>query len=168
MPRLFEESCNDFENLIIYGRQSNKRISKKIQKKYIKLNNNLINYKVILPGANGSGKIGEKLGVPFIGKPYELHTQTYMSIGCFKTEKEANNLIKYLKTKFLRIMLGTLKVTQNSAKDTWKNVPLFDFSDNKIINWDENISSIDQQLYKFFGLDNEEVEFIEYTAEEMN
>lgn len=38
-----------------------------------------------------------------------------MSIGNFKIKIEAENLLKYIKTKFARAMLGILKVTQANS-----------------------------------------------------
>ena len=64
-------------------------------------------------------------------------------------------------------MLGTLKVTQNTAKDTWSNVPLMDFSKKSPINWDSSISEIDKQLFLYFNLTKDEIEFIELTADSM-
>ncbi len=168
MPNIFRDDQNkQSTDARIYGRQSNKRVALYVDRNYIKDNANLNSYKVILPGANGSGKLGEKLGAPFVGKPNELHTQTYMSLGCFKTEVEAENAIKYLKTKFLRILLGTLKVTQNTAKDCWANVPLFNFKETQSIDWNKDVDAIDEQLFKFFGLNESESSFIKTTAEKM-
>ena len=168
MPMIFrDEASKKQDDILVYGRLYNKRTSLYISKAYVKQNSNLLSYKAILPGANGSGKLGEKLGVPFIGKPNEIHTQTYMSIGCFDNELEAENVIKYLKTKFLRIMLGTLKVTQNTAKDSWANVPLIDFKNNSYINWNLDIEKIDDQLFNYYNLNESEKEYIKLTAEEM-
>ena len=58
-------------------------------------------------------------------------------------------------------MLGTLKATQHNPKDTWANVPLQDFTENSDIDWNKSVSEIDQQLYKKYGLDDNEITFIE-------
>lgn len=166
MPLVFHDECLN-DDLLIYGRQDNHRVIKYLNKKYIKSNDNLNSYKVVLPGANGNGKMGEKLGFPFIGEPFQLYTQTYMSIGCFKKKINAEFALKYLKTKFLRILLGTLKVTHNTAKDTWKNVPLFAFDDTDTIDWNRNVEDIDKQLCDYFELSQEEKKFINETAEYM-
>lgn len=84
-----------------------------------------------------------------------------MSFGAFETEEEANNCLKYVKTKFLRLLLGTLKVTQNNSKDTWGNIPLQDFTDKSDIDWSKSVAEIDQQLYKTYNLDDSEIAFIE-------
>ncbi len=164
MPLVFRNEKKELNELKVYGRHSNTRTFRFINKKYVKDITNLHNYKVILPGANGSGKLGEKLGEPFIGEPSEFYTQTYMSIGNFEKKEEAYNLLKYIKTKFLRIMLGTLKITQNTAKDTWDNIPLFDFTNQSEIDWNKNVIDVDKQLYNYFDLSSNEIEFIEKTA----
>ncbi|WP_328230335.1 hypothetical protein [Weissella cibaria] len=58
-------------------------------------------------------------------------------------------------------MLGTLKITQENTKKTWKNVPMQDFTQNSDIDWNQTISEIDRQLYKKYGLNETEIEFIE-------
>lgn len=69
--------------------------------------------------------------------------------------------MKYIKTRFCRVMLGTLKVTQDNSKSTWRNVPLQDFTAQSDIDWSKSISEIDQQLYAKYGLDQNEIDFIE-------
>ena len=69
--------------------------------------------------------------------------------------------MSYIKTKFARTMLGTLKVTQDNPRDTWANVPMQDFTSNSDIDWNKSIPEIDQQLYAKYGLDVLEIEFIE-------
>ena len=76
--------------------------------------------------------------------------------------------MKYVKSKFARTMLGILKVTQNNAKPTWAKVPLQDFTENSDIDWSKSIPEIDKQLYKKYGLSEEEINFIESHVKEMN
>lgn len=64
-------------------------------------------------------------------------------------------------------MLGVLKVTQNNSKETWEKVPIQDFTKNSDINWKVSLTNIDQQLYKKYGLTDEEVSFIETNVKEM-
>ncbi len=118
-------------------------------------------YKIILPKSSGSGVFGEELSSPMIGEPGLGHTQSFISIGRFKHREEAEFALKYLKTKFARALLCTLKVTQDNNKATWVNVPIQDFSENSDINWNKSISEIDQQLYEKYNLTQEEIEFIE-------
>ena len=118
-------------------------------------------YNVLLPEANGSGTIGEVLSTPLIGQPLIGHTDTFLSIGRFSNEIEAENCLKYICTKFARTMLGTLKATQHNPRDTWANVPMQNFKEDSDIDWSEPISEIDKQLYAKYGLDEAEISFIE-------
>ena len=122
---------------------------------------------MFLPAANGSGAIGEVLSTPLVGTPLVGHTQTFLTIGCFENKQEAENCLKYIKTKFARTMLGVLKITQANKKPTWAYVPLQNFTDNSDIDWTKSIHDIDLQLYKKYKLSQEEINFIESHVEEM-
>jgi len=69
--------------------------------------------------------------------------------------------MKYIKSKFCRAMLGTLKVTQDNPRSVWKNVPVQDFTDDSDIDWSRFISDIDKQLYAKYNLNEDEINFIE-------
>ena len=81
---------------------------------------------------------------------------------------EANNLMKYIKSKFTRTMLGVLKVTQDNNADKWRFVPLQDFTSNSDIDWSKSIPEIDQQLYKKYNLSDDEIDFIETKVQAMD
>ena len=166
----FEDKPLDSEEreyVKILGLVKGKRIYKWILREYVKEPENFNKYKVILPNANGSGALGEVLSTPLIGTPLIGTTQTFMTIGCFDEKKEAENLLKYVKTKFARTLLGILKVTQMNPKSVWKYVPIQDFTENSDIDWSVSISEIDKQLYKKYGLDEKEIAFIEEKVKEM-
>ena len=120
-----------------------------------------------MPKSNGSGAIGEVLSTPLCGQPLCGHTQSFISIGAFNTQQEAESCLKYIKSKFARACLGILKVTQDNKKSTWKYVPLQNFTAESDIDWSVSIKEIDQQLYKKYGLSNEEIAFIESHIREM-
>ena len=63
-------------------------------------------------------------------------------------------------------MLGILKVTQDNKKNVWSYVPSQDFTNRSDINWATSIHNIDLQLYKKYGLSEEEIAFIEATVKE--
>lgn len=165
-PEVFHDDKRDGDISVI-GRQNNQRVFRFINKEYIQDNGNLGTFKVILPAANGSGAIGEVLstpliGEPLIGEPLIGHTQTFISLGNFDDEYKAKALLKYVKSKFARTMLGIRKITQNNkTSETWSKVPLQDFTENSDIDWTKSIPEIDQQLYKKYGLSQEEINFIE-------
>lgn len=64
-------------------------------------------------------------------------------------------------------MLNVLKTTQHLTPAVWKYVPLQDFTENSDINWNTSIANIDKQLYKKYGLSQEEIDFIETHVKEM-
>lgn len=151
----------------IHGLIKNKRVIRFINSKYIEASENLDKYKVLVPKANGSGSIGEVLSTPMVGEPMVGYTGSFIGIGAFETQVEAENCMKYIKTKFARAMLGTLKVTQDNPRETWLNVPLQDFTANSDIDWNKSIPEIDRQLYKKYGLSKDEIAFIESKVREM-
>lgn len=160
LPELFND--NSFEKSVgLIGRINNERCCKWIRRDLIAPHENLDFYKVILPKSNGTGSFGETLSTPMIGNPSIGHTQTFISIGRLKNEYEAKALLKYIQTKIVRALLGTLKVTQDNKKSVWANVPLQDFTANSDIDWSKNVEEIDAQLYAKYGLSDEEITFIE-------
>ena len=169
----FDEKPNDGDEYIqIYGRHRGERVYKWIKRIYVKNDTNLETYKIILPKSNGSGALGEVLstpmiGTPMIGTPMIGTTETFITIGKFFTEEEVKAALKYIKSKFARTMLGVLKVTQDNPPEKWKYVPIQDFSDKSDIDWNQSVEGIDRQLYKKYGLDDKEIEFIETHVKEM-
>ena len=162
LPELFSDiSISEYK---VFGLLNKKRVYKKPISNFIKDNGNLYKYKVLVPKANGSGAIGEVLstpligepligepliGEPLIGEPLIGYTRTFIGFGSFDRMIEAENLLKYVKTKFARTLLGVMKVTQNNeTAETWKCVPLQNFTNNSDIDWSQSIAQIDQQLYK--------------------
>jgi hypothetical protein len=163
---IFTEEPKSKNDICVFGLIKNNRTYRFIPAKYIEEHKNTNKFKVLLPKSNGSGALGEVvptalIGEPVIGKVGTGYTQSFISIGAFNTIKEAESCLKYIKTKFVRSMLGVLKVTQDNNKDVWKYVPLQDFSKNSKIDWTKSISEIDQQLYAKYKLHQDEIEFIE-------
>ena len=174
LPNIFTGTrpSDNHEYIRIYGLDHSKRTYRWVRKDYISDHQNLTKYKVFIPKSNGSGALGEVLstpliGTPLIGTPLIGHTQSFISIGAFNTEFEANALLKYIKGKFSRAMLGILKVTQDNKQATWEMVPLQDFTPNSDIDWSKSVHEIDLQLYRKYGLDEKEIAFIESHVKEM-
>ena len=166
IPYVFEdkEPVSSGAHYKLLGLVASKRCYKWILKEYMApryLENNIDSYKVLLPESNGSGKFGETLSSPIVVGPGVSSTPTFISIGCFSTYKEAENLLKYLRTKFLRALLGILKKTQHNPSSVWGYIPLQDFTETSDIDWTEPISRIDQMLYKKYNLSSENIDFIE-------
>ena len=83
--------------------------------------------------------------------PYSICSESYLLLNVFSTKTEAENMLVYIKTRFFRYLLSTILLTQNISKDKFQFVPLQDFSHP----W------TDEMLYKKYGLDENEIAFIE-------
>lgn len=161
------------EYMSMLGRYRGERVYRWIRKDFVNEPSGFDKWKVLLPNANGSGALGEVLstpliGEPLIGEPLIGFTQTFLSIGQYTNKLEAKNTMKYIKTKFARTMLGVLKVTQHNSAGKWKFVPLQDFTSNSDIDWTKSIPEIDRQLYKKYGLNQKEIDFIESKVKAMD
>ena len=163
LPEIFlVEQPENTENYIqIIGRSAGHRVIRWIKTNYVQYVSSLYSYKIFVPEANGTGAIGEVLSTPMIGTPMIGTTDTFLSIGEFDNAVEAENCLKYIKSKFARTMLGTLKATQHNPKETWANVPMQNFTDQSDIDWNVGIPEIDKQLYDKYDLNREERDFIE-------
>ncbi|WP_294425545.1 Eco57I restriction-modification methylase domain-containing protein [uncultured Treponema sp.] len=167
IPLFTEEKTNE-EDIKILGVIKNKRSYRFIPRKYLDISHeNLMKYKVLVPRSNGSGAIGEVLSTPILGEPILGYTRTFLGIGAFDSKEEAENALKYVRTKFARTMLGILKITQDNPIETWRLVPLQDFTTKSDIDWSQSIPEIDKQLYKKYNLSPEEIAFIESKVREM-
>lgn len=169
LPQIFfSESPSDGEEYAkILGRTGNIRSYKYIKRSYI---NDVINYdkfKILLPKANGTGTFGEIISQPLIVEPKTGSTETFISVGKFENAIETENCLKYIKSKLSRAMLGVLKTTQDLTPEKWKYVPLQDFTPSSDIDWSKSIHEIDLQLYRKYGLSEDEIAFIEENVKEM-
>lgn len=78
-------------------------------------------------------------------------THSYFVIGPFEKTTPAENLLGYLQTKFVRFLIMQSMSAVNVSKAVFAFVPLQDFSKP----W------TDEELYKKYGLTDEEIQFIE-------
>ena len=160
------------------GIEKGQRVYKWVLRKYLSprypKNNNIDKYKILLSNADGAaGQIGKPipariLGKPLVAEPFTTSIPTFMSIGKFDNIVEAYNLQQYVQTKFVRVLVGLVKITQHITPSSWTHVPLQDFTPSSDIDWSRSVTEIDQQLYTKYGLSPEEIEFIETHVKEMN
>lgn len=83
--------------------------------------------------------------------PNHICTHSYFIIGQFATEEEADNLLGYLKTKFVRFLVLQMMTSINVSKAVFKFVPQQDWSKA----W------TDEELFDKYGLSDEEREFVD-------
>lgn len=169
---VFSERKSSETDLPILGLLNSKRSCLFIPRRFIEPSATLDKYKILVPKSNGaSGTLGDEpariISTPELAEPGKGFTQSFISVGAFDTLLEAEAAFKYVKSKFARAMLGVLKVTQDNPPEKWKYVPLQDFTSASDIDWSQPIPKIDQQLYKKYGLDETEIEFIESHVREM-
>jgi len=96
-----------------------------------------------------------------VASPKEVSTDSYLVIGEFYSRIQANNLMLYLRTRFLRFLLLQSLVSMNISRNNFRFVPLQNFTDKSDIDWEKSVPEIDQQLYAKYNLTKEEIAFIE-------
>lgn len=131
-----------------------------IDEEKIKVNKAWVDkYKVLVSRGYGAGSTypHQILGKPIITDKNSCCTFTYLVLGVFSTKKEAENFSKYVKTRFFRFLVSLKKNTQDTSKDKFSFVPDIDMSQE----W------TDEKLFKRYGLDEKEQEFIKSIVKEM-
>jgi site-specific DNA-methyltransferase (adenine-specific) len=83
--------------------------------------------------------------------PMEVCSHSYLTIGQYANKEHAENLYKYLETKFVRFLLLQAMSSIHITKSTFVFVPLQDFSQV----W------TDEKLYEKYGFTDEEIAYIE-------
>ena len=163
LPSVQDSKQKDDDIEVLGLGNKNKRISRWVPANYpLPAGRGAVHcWKVFVPKAYGAGAIGEVIPTPILGTPIQVSTETYLRIGKFKTQEEAEAMLKYLKSKFFRALVGILKTTQDAPNRVYSLVPLQNFTNNSDIDWSQSIAQIDQQLYKKYGLSEKEIAFIE-------
>lgn len=118
--------------------------------------------KVLIPGAYGAGESfpHQILGQPIFSSSNSVCSQSYL-YAAFDTELEAENFLKYIQTRFLRVLVSASKVSQHAMSKVYRFVPMQDFTENSDIDWSKSVEEIDKQLYKKYNLSDNEIAFIE-------
>ena len=112
-------------------------------------------YQVVFPKASGGGK-GHRdkiLFKPknfFILKKGQISTETYSVAGSFKTLKEAEYFLSFVRTDFVRFLFGIRKPTQNTSRKTFSWIPLM----NTKKSW------TDEELFEYFNITEKERKYI--------
>lgn len=128
-------------------------------------------YKVFIPRANNIGtELNDDNQNVFVGLPKEVCSETYILAGTQMslTKETATFLAKYMKTKFARFLHRLIKVSQDASKQTYRFVPVPDLSKDSPINWNLSLNEIDEQLFNFYGLNEEEKQHIRNSIKDMN
>ncbi len=100
------------------------------------------------PDKDGKRKIFSRIEVM---SPSTVCTESYLVIGKFDSQFEAENMVDFLRTKFCRFLVATTLLTQNITKGKFIFVPSLSMKEH----WD------DEKLFVRYGLTPEEIDFIE-------
>ena len=117
-------------------------------------------WKVLLNRVQGTSAAIETkfMSTPRIAGPGSACTETYLVAGRFNNKEEAQNYVSYLKTRFVRFLISLRKISQDAARGVYAFVPDLDYSHS----W------TDADLYKRYGISNEEITYIESIVKEMD
>ena len=85
------------------------------------------------------------------GERGDVSTETFLHIGPFESVEKRDNCLSYIKTKFFRALLFFNRHSLNISQESFASIPLQDFSHP----W------TDEMLYEKYGLDKDEIAFIE-------
>lgn len=154
---------SDSHNTLLYHIERTKRKIEYVAKDDVKKNlKDLDKPKVFIPDGYGAGESfpHQILGVPEFATKNSVCSQSYL-YASFDNEEKAKNFLTFIKTKFLRALVLSVKITQSAPNRTYRFVPVQNLTSESDIDWTKSVEKIDQQLYKKYKLSNEEIEFIE-------
>jgi site-specific DNA-methyltransferase (adenine-specific) len=116
-------------------------------------------WKTLLHAAYGEDHEGpySVIANPLVAAPESACTETYLVIGAFDTEQEAENLAAFLRTRFARFLIWLRMNTQHVRKELFAFVPDLDWTRG----W------TDEDLHRCFGLTEAEIAVIEANIKEM-
>ena len=112
------------------------------------------------PDRNGQFRILSSLAIL---DPGTVCTQSYLVGGAFAEADEAANYMTYLKTKFVRFLMLQTITSQDLSPEKFMFVPSQDFTTSSDIDWTQEITLVDQQLYRKYKLTDDEIILIEKT-----
>ena len=120
----------------------------------------VLKWKVFVPeaGSDGGQKIPDVvLGKPFVGGPKSVSTQTFLYVGPFDEQEEADSALAYLQTRMVRFLISLRKISQHAMKSVYTWVPQQA--------WDHTWT--DAELYKKYGITKDEQAYIEMMIKEV-
>ena len=152
LPPVSEEPIKD--GIRIVGTLKYKTIYRYVNSNYPFPNGNekIAKYKVFVSQVLDNGFDWRKEHLkPFLGMQNDTCTETFITAGCYDDKQTAQNVISYMNTKFFHLLMFLKKVSHHVVGKVYEFVPMQNFSHP----W------TDQELYKKYGLTNDEIQFIE-------
>ena len=97
------------------------------------------------------------LSTPFIGEPGSICSETYLCIGPFDTQAEAESALSYLSCRLTRLLILLHKPSQDTTRKVYTFVPTQEWAKR----W------TDEDLYAKYGITVSEIEFIQKVVRPM-
>jgi site-specific DNA-methyltransferase (adenine-specific) len=98
------------------------------------------------------------LSTPFIGESGSICSETYLCIGPFDTQPEAESALSYLSCRLTRLLILLHKPSQDTTRKVYTFVPTQAWTKR----W------TDEDLYAKYGISPSEIEFIEKLVRPMD
>lgn len=90
---------------------------------------------------------------PFLGEENSVCSQSYLYVPV-NSKEEGKDILKYMKSRPFRFLLSLQKTTQHAGVNTYSFIP--------------KNSLTEEEFYKYYDLNEEEISFINSKIEEMN
>lgn len=111
------------------------------------------------PGTGNKDTYPHKvISTPFVGKPKQVSTESYLAIGPFGSEQASRSALSYLSCRLPRFLIQLHKASQNTTRKVYTFVPAQDWSET----W------TDDALYAKYGITADEIAFIEKVVRPMD
>ena len=98
------------------------------------------------------------LSTPFIGEPGSISSETYLCIGPFGSQAEAESVLSYLSCRLTRLLILLHKPSQDTSRKVYTFVPTQEW----------NRTWTDEDLYAKYGITESEIAFIEKVVRPMD
>jgi len=98
------------------------------------------------------------ISTPFIGEPGSISSETYLCIGPFDSEAQAESALSYLTCRLTRLLILLHKPSQDTTRKVYTFVPTQEWTRE----W------TDEDLYAKYSISADEIEFIEKVVRPMD
>lgn len=149
----FDNAPSDNKYKIYSSNQVGERKVGYVNKSLVVRGQEMVNcWKVLMPKAYriGSAKDGGNINA-IVAEPGSVCTETFIVMKTFSSKEHAENLVKYIKTRFFRFLVSLRKITQDATAKVYGFVPDLPMDRE----W------TDKALYERYGISGEEQTFIE-------
>lgn len=163
--KVYSESNNSHDVLLFHIEDQKRKNNEYVALSDLRKNTQDIDkVKVFIPGAAGSGRDSKVLGKPELAPSHSVCSQSYLYVefGDGKNPEhktKAQNFIKYLHTKFVRVLVSAVKISQACPNRCYQFVPIQDFSSKSEIDWSKSVDEIDEFLFKKFNFSKDDIEY---------